>query len=212
MESILKKIDFYELFSIFFAGSIITYLSILICHYHLGISLNYRINVSSTLLYILISCFVGFIFQEIGSFVVKNIVYSKNKLVKKAYAANDNNNYMLSTSEFNKLEEIFKEKDIKDVVMKYNLCKYYLQNKGNTTTMDKDLALSSMSRSFAICFIMVQNHTMIGNTIVALGFTISIKQPVYITHGSIMAITPIVQVHLLYVWIRNYELCETLWR
>lgn len=168
MESILKKIDFYELFSIFFAGSIITYLSILICHYHLGISLNYRINVSSTLLYILISCFVGFIFQEIGSFVVKNIVYSKNKLVNKAYAANDNNNYMLSTSEFNKLEEIFKEKDIKDVVMKYNLCKYYLQNKGNTTTMDKDLALSSMSRSFAICFMIT--------TILYLGIIIVDKQ------------------------------------
>ena len=51
-----------------------------------------------------------------------------------------------------KLEALFKNNNITDLEEKYNTCKYYIIKNGNTSRIDKDLALSSMSRSFFIYF------------------------------------------------------------
>lgn len=151
MDSVLEKLGIYELLCILFAGSVITYCSIVLNDFYFGYNVNLSYNgINKTLLFILISCFIGFLFQELGSIIMKRILFRKNGLLKRAYIKDNERSKYLSESEFNKLEALFRRNNVKDLKEKYNKCKYYIISKGNTLTIDKELALSSMSRSFFV--------------------------------------------------------------
>lgn len=156
MDAVFEKLGVYELFSIFFAGSVITYGSVIIYNncFNIGIKLSLN-GLNSTILFVLISCFVGFVFQELGSFVNKQIIFRGKGLLKEAYSREGKGAIYLSASEYDKLESIFKKEIINDLEEKYNTCKYYIIKNRNTSKIDKDLALSSMSRSFFIYFSLV---------------------------------------------------------
>lgn len=153
MDSILEKLGVYELFSIIFAGSVITYCSVILEKYYFkfGFSLNNLTNgLNKTVLFVLVSCFIGILFQEFGSIIINRLLFKNNKLLKIAYSSKS-----LSESEYNKLESIFNDKGINDLVEKYNESKYYILLKGNTSRADKEMALSSMSRSFFVYFFII---------------------------------------------------------
>lgn len=76
-------------------------------------------------------------------------------MLKEAYSKEKTGVNHLSTPEFEKLEALFKKNNITDLEEKYNICKYYIINNRNTSKIDKDLALSSMSRSFFIYFLII---------------------------------------------------------
>jgi len=156
MDAVFEKLGVYELFSIFFAGSVITYSSIMFNdrYFNIGIFLSSN-GLNNTFLFILISCFVGFLFQELGSIVNKYIIFRGKGLLKKAYSKEKTGVNHLSAQEFKKLEALFKKNNIIDLEEKYNTCKYYIINNGSTSRIDKDLALSSMSRSFFLYFFII---------------------------------------------------------
>lgn len=156
MDAVFEKLGVYELFSIFFAGSVITYSSIMFNdrYFNIGIFLSSN-GLNNTFLFILISCFVGFLFQELGSIVNKYIIFRGKGLLKKAYSKEKTGVNHLSAQEFKKLEALFKKNNIIDLEEKYNTCKYYIIKNGNTSRIDKDLALSSMSRSFFLYYFII---------------------------------------------------------
>lgn len=157
MDAVFEKLGVYELFSIFFAGSVITYSSIMLNDRYFDFDILLSKNgLNSTFLFILISCFVGFLFQELGSIVNRYIIFRGKGLLKDAYSIEKTGvNHHLSTQEFEKLEALFKKNNIIDLEEKYNTCKYYIIKNGNASKMEKDLALSSMSRSFFIYFFII---------------------------------------------------------
>ena len=156
MDAVFEKLGVYELFSIFFAGSVITYSSLMFNdrYFHINVFLSSN-GLNNTFLFILISCFVGFLFQELGSIANKYIIFRGKGLLKEAYSKEKTGVNHLSTPEFEKLEALFKKNNITDLEEKYNTCKYYIINNRNTSKIDKDLALSSMSRSFFIYFLII---------------------------------------------------------
>ena len=156
MDAVFEKLGVYELFSIFFAGSVITYSSIMFNDRYFNIDIFLSSNgLNNTFLFVLISCFVGFLFQELGSIVNKYIIFRGKGLLKEAYSKEKAGVNHLSTQEFMKLEALFKNNNSTDLEEKYNTCKYYIRKNGNTSRIDKDLALSSMSRSFFIYFFII---------------------------------------------------------
>lgn len=156
MDAVFEKLGVYELFSILFAGAVITYSSVMIYNNCLNIGITWSFNgLNTTILFVLISCFVGFVFQELGSFVNKQIIFRGKGVLKEAYSRGKSGVIYLSVSEYDKLESLFKKEKIKGLEEKYNTCKYYIIKNGNTSKIDKDLALSSMSRSFFIYFFLV---------------------------------------------------------
>lgn len=156
MDAVFEKLGVYELFSIFFAGSVITYSSIMFNDNYFNIDISLSSNgLNNTFLFILISCFVGFLFQELGSIVNKYIIFRGKGLLKKAYSKEKTGVNHLSAQEFKKLEALFKKNNIIDLEEKYNTCKYYIINNGSTSRIDKDLALSSMSRSFFLYYFII---------------------------------------------------------
>lgn len=156
MDAVFEKLGVYELFSIFFAGSVITYSSIIFNdrYFNIGIFLSSN-GLNNTFLFVLISCFVGFLFQEMGSIVNKYIIFRGKGLLKEAYSKEKTSVNHLSAQEFKKLEALFKKNNIIDLEEKYNTCKYYIIKNGSTSRIDKDLALSSMSRSFFLYFFII---------------------------------------------------------
>ena len=156
MDAVFEKLGVYELFSIFFAGSVITYSSIMFNdrYFNIGIFLSSN-GLNNTFLFVLISCFVGFLFQEMGSIVNKYIIFRGKGLLKEAYSKGKTGVNHLSAQEFKKLEALFKKNNIIDLEEKYNTCKYYIIKNGSTSRIDKDLALSSMSRSFFLYYFII---------------------------------------------------------
>ena len=156
MDAVFEKLGVYELFSIFFAGSVITYSSIMFNdrYFNIGIFLSSN-GLNNTFLFVLISCFVGFLFQEMGSIVNKYIIFRGKGLLKEAYSKRKTGVNHLSAQEFKKLEALFKKNNIIDLEEKYNTCKYYIIKNGSTSRIDKDLALSSMSRSFFLYYFII---------------------------------------------------------
>jgi len=151
-------------FIIEFAGSVITYSSIMFNdrYFNIGIFLSSN-GLNNTFLFVLISCFVGFLFQEMGSIVNKYIIFRGKGLLKEAYSKEKTGVNHLSAQEFKKLEALFKKNNIIDLEEKYNTCKYYIIKNGRTSRIDKDLALSSMSRSFFFIISLILLIYMIAN-------------------------------------------------
>ena len=116
MDAVFEKLGVYELFSIFFAGSVITYSSIMFNdrYFNIGIFLSSN-GLNNTFLFILISCSVGFLFQELGSIVNNYIIFRGKGLLKKAYSKEKTGVNHLSAQEFKKLEALFKKNNIIDL-------------------------------------------------------------------------------------------------
>lgn len=131
-------------------------------YFNIGIFLSSN-GLNNTFLFVLISCFVGFLFQEMGSIVNKYIIFRGKGLLKEAYSKEKTGVNHLSAQEFKKLEALFKKNNIIDLEEKYNTCKYYIIKNGRTSRIDKDLALSSMSRSFFFIISLILLIYMIAN-------------------------------------------------
>ena len=115
------------------------------------------LDVNGTFLFIVISYFLGLVFQEVGSFLSKSIFFRKNKLLHTAMRSKENDPYLMSEAEMKLLKKKLKdergyENNNADISYIYNYCKSYCFEHCDVSLIDKDQSIAAMSRSLSVFF------------------------------------------------------------
>ena len=171
MNKILEKLGLYDLTVLLLTGMIITTLTVIILEYVFQFNeAGELFQVSETVLFLVISYFIGLVFQEIGSIAQKHIIHRNNGVLKRALKASYNSHYLLSEIEIKKINDFVKDKLQLDNIrgqesVVYNYCKSGLMQNGDMTKVDRDQYISSMSRSLSVYFGLIFIFTLGKNNI-----------------------------------------------
>ena len=156
MSKILDKFGIYDLVGVLLSGISISTFSILILQvvYEIPIELNLQIN--ETLTFLVLSYFVGLIFQELGS-LMQRIIYRNNELLKKSLKTSSSSHIYLTEIEKREVYSYVRKKlriniNENDDNIVYNYCKFYVLENCKTSRINKDQSLSAMSRSLSLYF------------------------------------------------------------
>ena len=156
MDKILEKFGIYDLVAIL----------VLQLFYKFSININFRVN--ETVVFFVISYFLGLVFQEFGSFIQKKTTHKNNALLKAALKTSDNSHIYLTDKEKKGVYSYIIEKlnlnphdNIDNIV--YNYCKFYILESNETTRIDKDQSISAMSRSLSLYFALLAVMVFISN-------------------------------------------------
>lgn len=163
MNKILDKLGIYDLVAVLLSGISICTFSLLVLQLVYNFHINIELYVNETFSFLVISYFLGLIFQECGSLILK-IIYENNKLLKKALKVSNNSHILLTKIEKDRIYDYVKsELDIKyynDNIV-YNYCKFYVIKNYDTSRIDKYQSLSAMSRSLSLYFAILAIFTLI---------------------------------------------------
>lgn len=160
MNKILDKFGVYDLVAVLLSGISISTFSILILQVVYKVSIDVNLQVNETLTFLVLSYFLGLVFQELGSLIQKKITYKNNGLLKRALNTSNNSHVYLTENEKRGVFSYVTEKlglnanENNDNIV-YNYCKFYILESGDTSRIDKDQSLSAMSRSLSLYFIML---------------------------------------------------------
>lgn len=153
---ILDKLGIYDLIAVLLPGISILTFSVLTMQFIYEIEIK-GLQINETLTFLVLSYFVGLIFQEFGCLLQNKIIFRRDKLIKRVLSPSINSHFYLSETEKNGVYRYVAEKlnlnidgDIGIIV--YNYCKFYVLGSRNTTRIDKDQSLSAMSRSLSLYF------------------------------------------------------------
>lgn len=159
ISAILDKLGIYDLIAVLLPGISILTFSVLVTQYIYEIEIE-DLQINETLSFLVLSYFIGLIFQELGSLLQNKLIFRKDKLIRRALNPSINSHFSLSKAEKNEVYKYVRKKlnlnidgDIDAIV--YNYCKFYVLGSGNTTRIDKDQSLSAMSRSLSLYFLML---------------------------------------------------------
>lgn len=157
MDRILEKFGIYDLVAVLLPGISISTFSILTLQICRKVSFNIDLQVNETLTFLVISYFVGLVFQEFGSLLQQKITHKNSRLLKMALKTSSDSHSCLSESEKNAVysyvaKELHKNTDEINDSDVYKFCKFYILENEDTSRIDKDQSLSAMSRSFALYF------------------------------------------------------------
>lgn len=169
LDKVLDKLGIYDILAILLSGMVIvTITSLLLSNiYEIKIT-NYGIDMNNTFLFLLISYFVGLIFQELGSLfqeIIHKLIKNKSLAMYKIEKHWENEKYpnqksykCITKSEFRILREQLKRENFDsskwDDNTIYYYCKHY-NRKENSILLEKLQSLGGMSRSFAVYFLFV---------------------------------------------------------
>lgn len=103
MSSILNKFGVYDLIAILLSGTSILTLSILVLNLVYGVTLDEAISVNETLSFLVLSYFLGLTFQEIGSLILKKVIYRGNCLLESAISSKSETHVHLSDEELDSI-------------------------------------------------------------------------------------------------------------
>lgn len=154
---IFEKLGIYDLVVVLLSGiSMLTFTFLILqTIYDIPIKIDSRVN--DTLSFLVISYFLGLVFQELGSILQKKITHKNNKLLKSALNTLNVMHTSLTKTEILSVYSYVVEKlnlianeDNDNIV--YNYCKFYIIKYGDTDKIDKDQYLSAMSRSLSLYF------------------------------------------------------------
>ena len=156
VSKILDKLGIYDLVAVLLSGICIFTFSILVLQLIYKIPIDINLQVYETLLFFVLSYFLGLVFQEISSFIQKS-THKNNRLLKAALKTSNNSHIFLTDIEKNGVYLYVTEKlnlnpdeDNDNIV--YNYCKFYILENSDTTRIDKDQSISSMGRSLSLYF------------------------------------------------------------
>ena len=82
MSKILDKLGIYDLVAVLLAGISISTFTILVLQLIYKIPIDTNLQVNETLLFFVLSYFLGLIFQEISSFIQKKSTHKNNRSTK----------------------------------------------------------------------------------------------------------------------------------
>ena len=166
MSKILDKLGIYDMVAVLLAGINISTFSIIVMQLIYKIPIDVSLQVNETLLFFVLSYFLGLIFQEISSLIQKKITHKNNRLLKAALKTSNNSHIYLTDTEkdgvydyiIGKLQ-LNSDDDNNNVV--YNYCKFYILENIDTTRIDKDQSISSMGRSLSLYFAVLASVVLI---------------------------------------------------
>lgn len=148
MSTILDKLGIYDLVAVLLSGISIYTFSILVLQLIYKIPINTNLQVNETLLFFVISYFLGLIFQEISSLLQKKITHKNNRLLKEAELIDIEKSSVYSYI----IEKLNLNPDENNDTVVYNYCKFYILKNCDTTQIDKDQSISSLGRSLSLYF------------------------------------------------------------
>lgn len=156
MSQILEKLGIYDLLAVLLSGISILTFTLLSLDLVYNIQIH-SIEVNESIVFLVVSYFMGLIFQEVGSFIQNHALFKKNTLLDDALKAEDGSHIKLSCLERKRVDEYVKEKlpagktdyDNGEI---YNYCKFYVFRNCNTVRLDRDQSIAAMSRSLSLYF------------------------------------------------------------
>lgn len=157
MNQILDKLGIYDLTAVLLSGTIIVTFSVLTGKVLFHIELLDAFEVDNTLFFLVISYFVGLVFQELGSMIQKLIICRNNRLLIRALDTSLTHSHQcLTTEEMNSVYGIVKKElaleGLPNIAVLYNYCKYQLIINGDMSKMDRDQSIAGLSRSVSLYF------------------------------------------------------------
>ena len=90
MSKILDKLGIYDLVAVLLSGISISTFTILVLQLIYKIQIDTNLQVNETLLFFVLSYFLGLIFQEISSFIQNKSTHKNNRLLKAALKTSSN--------------------------------------------------------------------------------------------------------------------------
>lgn len=160
MNKILDKLGIYDLVAVLLSGICIFTFTDLVLQMGYNISIDTILPEDTTLLFLVISYFLGLIFQETGSFVQKEVTHKHNKILKRALNTSDDSHIYMTEIEKRGVEFYVIEKlklnvneDNDNII--YNYCKFFFLENEDTSRIDRDQSLSAMSRSLSLFFMLI---------------------------------------------------------
>lgn len=157
-DNIMNKLGIYDLIGVMYTGVAITAISLLLNKVLCITELRFDDNIiNDTFLFFMVSYFIGIIFQEIGSFLIRYVLFRNNKLLSEALNAKDNDPYLMSKEEMTCLRKKIKDeckidKDNLDPLYIYNHCRCFCEEHRDITKVDREQSNAAMSRSFSTYF------------------------------------------------------------
>ena len=156
MNKILDKFGIYDLIAVLLSGISICTFSILVLRFVYDIKISIGTKINESVSFLVLSYFLGLIFQECSSLIYNKIIHKGNALLIKALKSSDYSNILLTQNEKNGVYDYVKSKyGLENDNEVYNFCKFYIITKFDTTKIDKEQSLSAMSRSLSLYFIML---------------------------------------------------------
>lgn len=156
MSEALEKLGIYDLMAVLLSGVCITTFSLLADPVLFQSQLSNFVKVEETIAFLVISYFIGLVFQEIGSFIYKKLIHLDKKILKKVLDASNDTSLTLTQEEKDGIEEAVRTqlglKTVLDNDTLYNCCKFHLISSGNVVRADKDQSTSGLSRSLSLFF------------------------------------------------------------
>lgn len=129
VNQILDKLGIYDLTAVLLSGTIMVTFSVLTGKTLFYAELLDYFEIDNTLFFLVISYFVGLVFQELGSMIQKLIICRNNRLLIRALDTSRTHSHQcLTTEEINSVYGIVKKElaleSLPNVVVLYNYCKY----------------------------------------------------------------------------------------
>lgn len=157
MNKIMDRLGIYDLVAVLLSGISILTFSFWTLEMVFDISIDIYLQVSETLSFIVLSYFLGLVFQEFGSLIQKRVMYKNNGLLKAALKTSANSHQFLTETEKSGVYSYVIERLKLDPSQSndnevYNYCKFFVIEKCDTARIDKDQSLSAMSRSLSLYF------------------------------------------------------------
>lgn len=187
ISAILDKLGIYDLIAVLLPGISILTFSVLTMQFIYEIEIK-GLQINETLTFLVLSYFVGLIFQEFGCLLQNKIIFRRDKLIKRALNPSINSHFCLSENEKNEVYRYAAKKlnlnmdeDIAADV--YNYCKYHIFKNEKTARIDKDQSLSAMGRSLSLYF-----ATLFVIAVVSLFFQPSLSKILLSVISAIFAI------------------------
>lgn len=154
MNQVFDKLGIYDLVAVLLSGICITTFSLLADQVVFQSQLSNFLKVEDTILFLVISYFIGLVFQELSSILQKQITHKNNKLLLKALDTSKKSHQFLTQEEKDGIVQAVQTelalKMIPNEEILYNYCKFYLISTGNTARADKDQSTFGMSRSLSL--------------------------------------------------------------
>lgn len=160
MNKIMDKLGIYDLVAVLLSGISILTFSLWVSEMVYNISVDINLQVNETLSFIVLSYFLGLVFQELGSLIQKRVTHKNNGLLKTALKTSANSHMFLTEVEKSGIYSYVIEHLKLDPSQNhdnevYNYCKFFVIEKCETTRIDKDQSLSAMSRSLSLYFLLL---------------------------------------------------------
>lgn len=151
IDKFLNKLGIYDIVAVFFTGAIVSTITSLIIKY----AYKYDLPFSATdpVIFITISCVIGWLLQEIGSFIFRKKYKRLHWLCKILACKTNDNEIHISAKEVmllnDKLNNIGDD-NLDDLEYKYNYLKAFYIRHFDTSSIDRDQSMAAMARSLFI--------------------------------------------------------------